>query len=1103
MCPEDEQTSSACGPSSPRLGVTLTCGDPDNSHASTKKIWTSSGLNKTPEVEIHCPCSPHSPCNLSIPGNNNKGFGSFVKRLTDAEAAIVSAAAQLVSFKDILKDARSSTANKQRVAKQRGLLLQKMEDFRQINKDVRQKLNQLLEEEMDQINAGTKIDALLNKILQAEHEIELLKGDLSVAEKRAEELMSLQQQEQENIKSALNMAKSAEANRARTQGQLRSKEADNNRLTVQVKTLERAQTQHKAEIEELKVSLASLTEQSSQEKEALKKASRAHKQRAERFEVGLDKCFFHLKEKDVQLKVFQQEKETWMREKEQLSEENHKLAAHVEFLQRQASDLELKLQVDVERQTTTAVSHGKTMEVLKLREKEIDREMEGEMLKGREMEIQREKEREKEWDREKERKELEIQKKEWDREKERKVVERLREWDREKERKELEIQKENEWAKKKERKELEIQKEKEIREVERLEESDREKERQELEIQKEKEWAREKERKELDIQKEKEIREVERLEESDREKERQEIQKKEWEREKERKELERLKESDREKERKELEIQKKEWEREKERREVETLKQSDLEKERNELATQKKEWEREKERMEVERLKESDWEKERKELEFQKKEWEREKERREVERLKESDLEKERKELETQKKEWEREKERMEMERLKESDWEKEREQLEIQKKEWEREKERMEVERLKESDRGKEREELEIQKKEWEREKERREVERLKEWDREKERKELGIQKEKEWDWEKEKKAMEKEWYRENESKKEVEKKDEAPAVEVEMEQLTEENQHYSNATLKVLAQFEDKLAECEAALVQEKIASREKDGKVEEYQIQVAELEADLCNTKLQCKNLAQDIEILQAAEEAKVDKVRQELQGRVEELRAAEGKLLNCQEKLECSEWKCSAQSETIRQLQFEVETQGNFMRSTVELKESAEKASARLQEQVDVLQRRVDELRETKLELDEKLKAKEAALCHSNQQLEQRTSECKALNQQLDQRSVECEAFSQQITKFKEQALSKEEDLQNTIHEHEAEKKRIDHELKLLRQSKCSAEKQFEVRLKQLQLSLDQCESHKKSMQNYVNFLKNSYLLIFEDQISTFWSSGFLK
>ncbi|XP_061653515.1 outer dense fiber protein 2-like isoform X4 [Phyllopteryx taeniolatus] len=660
MCPEDERQSQppSCS-SSARLGVTLTCGDPDGSHEVSKTIWTSTGLKRTPQVEIHCPCSP------AHTGDNDKGFGSFVKRLMDAEAAIVSAAAQLVSFKDILKDTKSNAVNRQRVAKQRGLLLQKIEDFRQLNQVVRQRLNQLLDEETDRIDASTKIDALLNKILQIERENQLLKGDLGVTEKRAEELMYLQQKEQENIKSALNIAKSAEGTRARIQGQLRNKEAENNRLTVQVRTLERSLTQHKAELDDLKASLAALTEQTSQEKEALKKASRVHKQKAERFEAALDKCFSQLRDKDTQLSSLQEKKDTWKQEKEQLTEENHKLTAHVEFLQKQVIGIPVKLQKDMERETTM-----------------------------------------------------------------------VRQWE-----------------------ERERMKEKEdrARERERMDWEARQKEREEKVKEREKEWK----------------------------------------------------------------------ERMKERKEQE---------------------EREKERVNGRE--------------------EREKERRY---------------------------------------WEKEFE---------ERGKKRVKEREARESESG-------------------------------------GLEK-----------ASEGSWEREERQEGSVEEVDETSAghdvsgVTQQLQRLRVEKEHYSasHTALKLsFAQLEKQLAECEAALVQEKSVSSGKDRKVEQLENQVAALEAELNNVRLQHKNVSQELEKMQDGEDSKADEVKN-----------------------------------------------------------------------------------------------------------------------------------------VKEQVLSKEEALQTTVNE-----------LRLLRQSKLTAEKQFEARVIELQLSLDKCESHKKSIQNYVDFLKNSYLMIFEDQISTFWSSTFMK
>ena len=123
---------------------------------------------------------------------------------------------------------------------------------------------------------------------------------------------------------------------------------------------------------------------------------------------------------------------------------------------------------------------------------------------------------------------------------------------------------------------------------------------------------------------------------------------------------------------------------------------------------------------------------------------------------------------------------------------------------------------------------------------------------------------------------------------------------------------------------------------------------------------------------------------------------------------------------------------------------------------------------------------------------------------------------------------QVNKAKEQALSREEALHTKILELEADKSRQDNEMKLLHQSKhmvtllcyvqigwnssmqlrlcwlweilwlclnLQAEKQFEVRLKDLQLSLDQSESNKQSVQNYVDFLKQFYTTVFDDRLQT--------
>ncbi|XP_031589422.2 outer dense fiber protein 2-like isoform X3 [Oreochromis aureus] len=337
MSPEDDLRSPPLGFSGTREDFTLSRGDLDSSHEPVGRTRARSSLHTgTPECEISC---------LRDFGNKKN---PFLKMLMDAEAAANSAAIQLVSFKDAMDDeyadSRQSAKDKRRIARQRGLLLEKLEDFRRINKSVRQKLKQLQEAEANRIDADQQIDTLLKKITQAESENENLKKDLSESEQKVRELMDLRRKEQENIKSAVHMTKSAEATRAHLQGQLCNKEAENNRLTVQLRALERLITEQKLETDDLKGSITSLSAKAAQDKESLKKATRAQKLRAERFEAAIEKCYAQLREKDAQLAKAHSERDSRRRQKEQTTDEKDKLVAHIDLLKSQIADLTVRVQ---------------------------------------------------------------------------------------------------------------------------------------------------------------------------------------------------------------------------------------------------------------------------------------------------------------------------------------------------------------------------------------------------------------------------------------------------------------------------------------------------------------------------------------------------------------------------------------------------------------------------------------------------------------------------------------------------------------------------------------------------------------------------------------
>ncbi|XP_036453140.1 outer dense fiber protein 2-like isoform X3 [Colossoma macropomum] len=280
----------------------------------------------------------------------------LLKTLIAAESAATSAAVQLVSFRDILEEdfSDSRCSSELRLSRQKGLLLEKLEVFKRINASVRQQLKEFLEEEMCRTETDKHIDALLKKLALTERENQDLRLSLSDRERKVEELMALRKKEMENTESVVQLSRSVDTTRAHLQLQLRNKEAENNRLMVQLRALERTVAQQKLELEDLRAQMDSVSAAASEEKEALKKATRAQKLRAERFESAVEKLYDQLREKDVKLAEVRSERDRWRCEQETATEERVRLDAEITSLKEEISVLNAELQR--ERQSVKAAS---------------------------------------------------------------------------------------------------------------------------------------------------------------------------------------------------------------------------------------------------------------------------------------------------------------------------------------------------------------------------------------------------------------------------------------------------------------------------------------------------------------------------------------------------------------------------------------------------------------------------------------------------------------------------------------------------------------------------------------------------------------------------
>uniref|UniRef100_A0A8C8GKD6 Outer dense fiber protein 2 n=1 Tax=Oncorhynchus tshawytscha TaxID=74940 RepID=A0A8C8GKD6_ONCTS len=201
-------------------------------------------------------------------------------------------------------------------------------------------LRKLMEAEMDGMAAARQVSALretVTKMRSSSASHLVLK--LQEKEREVNQLTTLMDTEKENAKTTGELSKVLESTRAHLQSQLRSKEADNNRLAVQIKNLERAANQQQGEMDHLLEQLRGLKLQSESNKEALKRATRAQKHRAERSEDTAGQLRAQLLDMENQMVEALSAAENWRGRHAQEMKDKTQLDMEVSVLNSRVSDL--------------------------------------------------------------------------------------------------------------------------------------------------------------------------------------------------------------------------------------------------------------------------------------------------------------------------------------------------------------------------------------------------------------------------------------------------------------------------------------------------------------------------------------------------------------------------------------------------------------------------------------------------------------------------------------------------------------------------------------------------------------------------------------------
>ncbi|XP_070991347.1 outer dense fiber protein 2-like isoform X4 [Oncorhynchus clarkii lewisi] len=166
---------------------------------------------------------------------------TLLRKLMEAEMDGMAAARQVSALRETVTKMRSSSASRMSgsessfLARQKELLLQKLETFESTNLTLRHLLREQHGREMESMRISEQKDVLLKRLTNTEAENSHLVLKLQEKEREVNQLTTLMDTEKENAKTTGELSKVLESTRAHLQSQLRSKEADNNRLAVQIK----------------------------------------------------------------------------------------------------------------------------------------------------------------------------------------------------------------------------------------------------------------------------------------------------------------------------------------------------------------------------------------------------------------------------------------------------------------------------------------------------------------------------------------------------------------------------------------------------------------------------------------------------------------------------------------------------------------------------------------------------------------------------------------------------------------------------------------------------------------------------------------------------
>ncbi|XP_064649326.1 outer dense fiber protein 2-like isoform X2 [Lineus longissimus] len=280
----------------------------------------------------------------------------LMKKLVEVEFDGQAAAKQVASLRDTVRrlreERRMSSSDCALITKQKELLMEKLADFETSNRSLRHLLRDQHRQEAGSVRLAEQRDVLLKKLGEADEANQILRIDLMDRDRYVAELKAHGAAQRDENLTLASVQHSLESTRGHLQKQLRQKEADCNRMAVQVRALESSLAQEKIETDHLQELLAAAREKAERDKEALKKATRVQKQRATRSEDAIEQLNAQLLERETNLAEVQTQADQMKSRMDKLQKEKSQALAENGALRNRIMELETRLETNELRSTS-------------------------------------------------------------------------------------------------------------------------------------------------------------------------------------------------------------------------------------------------------------------------------------------------------------------------------------------------------------------------------------------------------------------------------------------------------------------------------------------------------------------------------------------------------------------------------------------------------------------------------------------------------------------------------------------------------------------------------------------------------------------------------